>query len=226
MTQEELDAVVDEAHSLNKYCSCHCFTPASQRKAIKAGVDTIEHCVFTDDDAIDLLVKTNTPIIPTLLHRSDWAISIRKDMGTSEFTLNKMKKIQPYTEETFKRYLAAGVTMAMGTDVALEPHMGSNAKELAIYVDFGMSPMEAILTTTRNAAIAIGVGNITGTLVADKCADMIAVDGDPLQDISILSEKEKIVLVIKDGVEWVDRRSGHPLKHVVNDPSWSWKKLY
>ena len=226
MTQEELDAVVDEAHCHNKHCSCHCFTPLTQRMAMAAGVDTIEHCVFTDDEAIDMLVKTGTPIIPTLLHRCDWSIDIRRGMGTSEFTIAKMKRIQPYTEQTFKRFLAAGVTMAMGTDTQLEPYMGSNAKELEIYVNFGMKPMDAILTATRNAANAIGVGNITGTLAPGKFADMIAVAGDPLADIAILHDREKIALVMKEGRIWVDRRPGHPRMGVVNDQAWGWKKLY
>ncbi len=226
MTQEELDAVVDEAHCQNKHCSCHCFTPFTQKMAMKAGVDTIEHCVFTDDAAIEQLVKTGTPLIPTLLHRCDWSIDIRSKMGTSEFTLSKMRRIQPYTEATFKRYLAAGVTLAMGTDTQLEPYMGSNAKELEIYVNFGMKPMDAILTATRNAAKAIWVDKITGTLVPGKFADMIAVAGDPLANISILHDREKIALVMKEGRVWVDRRPGFPRRGVINDPNWGWKKLY
>lgn len=226
MTQEELDAVADEAHCMNKHCSCHCFTPTTQLMAMKAGVDTIEHCVFTNDEAIEQLVKTGTPIIPTLLHRTDWAIDIRRGMGTSEYTLEKMKRIQPYTEETFKRFLKAGVTIAMGTDTQLEPYMGSNARELEIYVNYGMKPMDAILTATRNAAKAIWVDNITGTLEPGKFADMIAVAENPLENIAALYDREKIVMVMKEGRVWVDRRSGFPRRGVVNDPEWGWKKLY
>ena len=83
MTKEELDAVVDEAHALDKHCACHCFTPTAQKMAIRAGADTIDHCVFTDDEAIDMLVSEKKFIVPTLLHRSDRAIEVRKRVGTS-----------------------------------------------------------------------------------------------------------------------------------------------
>lgn len=226
MTQEELDAIVDEAHSVHKHCACHCFTPTAQKMALKAGADTIDHCVFTDDEAIQMLVDTGKPIVPTLLHRSDRAINVRKKTGTSEFTINKMRHLQPITEETFKRYIKAGVKIAMGTDMALDPEMGANSMELEIYVKFGMSPMEAILTATKNTAEAIWINEITGTLEPGKYADIIAVDGNPLKDITVLQEKEKIAVVMKEGRIWVDRRPGMPRKGVICDPEWRWKRLY
>ena len=81
MTQEELDAIVDEAHSLDKHCACHCFTPTAQKMALKAGADTIDHCVFTDEEAIEMLVSEQKPIVPTLMHRSDRAIAVRRQVG-------------------------------------------------------------------------------------------------------------------------------------------------
>jgi imidazolonepropionase-like amidohydrolase len=224
MTQEELDAVVDEAHALDKHCACHCFTPTAQKMAIRAGADTIDHCVFTDDEAIDMLVSEKKFIVPTLLHRSDRAIEVRKRVGTSEFTLNKMKMLQPTTRETFQRFLKAGVKIAMGTDTQIDAEMGANAQELEIYVDYGMTPMEAIQTATKNAAEAIWLGKETGTLEPGKSADIIAVKGDPLSDIRILQEKEKILIVMKEGKVFVDRRPGHK-KLVIHDEAWGWKRV-
>jgi imidazolonepropionase-like amidohydrolase len=224
MTQEELDAIVDEAHALDKHCACHCFTPTAQKMAIRAGADTIDHCVFTDDEAIEMLVSEKKFIVPTLLHRSDRAIEVRKRVGTSDFTLNKMKTLQPTTKETFQRFIKAGVKIAMGTDTQIDAEMGANAHELEIYVNYGMTPMEAIQTATKNAAEAIWLGKETGTLESGKFADIIAVKGDPLSDIRILQEKEKIMIVMKEGKVFVDRRPGHR-KVVIHDEDWGWKRV-
>jgi imidazolonepropionase-like amidohydrolase len=116
----------------------------------------------------------------------------------------------------------AGVKIAMGTDMGFEPHMGSNAAELEIYVKLGMKPMEAILTTTRNAAEALGMGAKLGTIEGGKLADLIAVDGDPLHDIRVLQQKKNIKLVMKEGRIYADRRAGHA-KNVVNVKQGEWK---
>lgn len=224
MTQEELDAVVDEAHAQDKHCACHCFTPAAQKMAIRAGADTIDHCVFTDEEAIEMLVSEKKFIVPTLLHRTDGAIECRRLTGASEFTLNKMKSLQPHTRETFQRYLKAGVRIAMGTDMQLDPEAGTNAKELEIYVDYGMTPMEAIKTATKNTAEAILLGKKTGTLEPGKWADILAIDGNPLRDIRILQDREKIKMVMKDGKIFVDRRSGKR-KAIIHDEAHQWKRI-
>ena len=142
----------------------------------------------------------------------------------SEFTLNKMKMLQPHTKKTFQRYIKAGVKIAMGTDMALDPEMGANAQELEIYVDYGMTPMEAIQTATKNTAEAIWLGKETGTLEAGKYADIIAINGDPLKDIRILQDKEKIKIVMKEGQIMVDRRPGHQ-KFVIHDQEGGWQRI-
>ena len=124
--------------------------------------------MFTDDEAIEMLVSEKKFIVPTLLHRSDRALEVRRRIGTSEFTLKKMKMLQQHTKETFQRYIKAGVRIAMGTDMALDPEMGANAQELEIYVDYGMTPMEAIQTATKNTAEAIWLGKVTGNAGARK----------------------------------------------------------
>jgi imidazolonepropionase-like amidohydrolase len=220
-TQEELDAVCDEAHAQHAYCSIHCFTPESQRMAIKAGADTIEHMVFHSDEMIEAIVKSGTPVCPTLLHRTDHAIEIRKQTGTPDFTIKKMQKIQPHTFETFQAMHKAGVKIFMGTDMGPEPDMGTNALELEVYVKLGMTPMEAILTTTKNAAEAVHLDKDLGTLEAGKRADLILVDGNPAEDIAVLQPRENIKMVMKDGTIFVDRRKGHE-KGVINVDYMSW----
>ena len=223
MTQEELDAVVDEAHAFHKPCAVHCFTPAGQRMALKAGVDTIEHMVFSDDETIGMIVESGTWMTPTLAHRTDHAIEVRKEIGTSKFVTDKMKKLQPYCFDTFQKMVKAGVNIAMGTDMGFDPEMGTNASELAIYVKLGMKPMHALQTATLNAAKAIKMDKELGSLEAGKLADVVAVAGDPLADITCLQEKKNIQLVMKEGRVYADRRPGKPTKNVVNAQPGSWK---
>jgi imidazolonepropionase-like amidohydrolase len=224
MTQEEIDAIVDEAHAFHKIAAVHCFTPQAQRMALAAGADTIEHMVFTDDDAVKRIKDTGTWVTPTLAHRTDHAIEIRRRIGTPEFVLKKMKKIQPNTFETFQRMHAEGINIAMGTDMGFDPEMGLNAQELAIYVDLGMSAQDAILTATRNAAKALKLDKEIGTLEPGKLADVIAVAGDPFADIAILQDKRKIQLVVRDGEIVADRRPGRNLD-VVDRESGEWAKI-
>jgi imidazolonepropionase-like amidohydrolase len=224
MTQEELEAIVDEAHAFHKRVAVHCFTPEAQKMSLKAGADTIEHTVFTDDEALDLIASRGIPVTPTLMHRTDHAIEIRRRNGTPEFVTRKMKAIQPHAYACFQRMHRAGVTLALGTDTQLDPEMGANAGELELYVKLGMSPMEAILTGTRNAAKAIGVDAITGTLEPGKCADVIAVEGNPLADIRLLQDRERIKLVMKEGKIFVDRREGRR-KEVIHDESRNWSQI-
>ncbi len=221
MTQEELDAIVDEAHAFHKRVAVHCFTPQAQKMAVRAGADTIEHTVFTDDEALAMIRERGIPVTPTLMHRTDHAIETRRRNGTPEFVTRKMKAIQPHAYECFKRMHQAGITLAMGTDTQLDPEMGANAGELVLYVELGMSPMEAIQTATRNAAKAIGVDAITGTLEPGKLADIIAVEGNPLANIRLLTQREKIKLVMRDGKIFVDRREGRR-KEVIHDETRNW----
>jgi imidazolonepropionase-like amidohydrolase len=222
MTQEELDAVVDEAHALHKHAAVHCFTTSAQRMALRAGADTIEHMVFHDDETIELIRKAGVPVTPTLSHRTDHAIQLRREHGTADFVLRKMKYLQPFCFETFRKMYKAGVKIAMGTDMGFEPDMGSNAAELEIYVKLGMKPMDAILTTTRNAAQALKQDGDLGTIEPGKLADLIAVDGDPLTHIRCLQEKKNIKVVMKEGRIYADRRPGKS-KSVVNVKPGDWK---
>jgi imidazolonepropionase-like amidohydrolase len=222
MTQVELDAIVDEAHAFHKICAVHCFTPQAQRMAMDAGADTIEHMVFSDSETIGMMKEKGVYVTPTLSHRTDHAIQLRKEQGTSQFVLRKMKGLQQNCFDTFQAMYKAGVNIAMGTDMGFDPEMGSNAGELEIYVKLGMEPMHALQTATRNAARAIKMDKDVGTLEAGKYADIVAVDGDPLADIACLQQKKNIQIVMKGGRVYADRRPGHS-KNVVSAEPGSWK---
>ena len=222
MTQDELDAVVDEAHAFHKICAVHCFTPHAQRMALEAGADTIEHMVFSDSETIGMIKEKGVYVTPTLSHRTDHAIALRKEQGTSQFVLNKMKGIQQNCFETFQRMYKEGVNIAMGTDMGFDPEMGTNAAELGVYVKLGMSPMHALQTATINAARAIKLDKQLGSLEVGKLADVVAVAGNPLDDITCLQHKKNIQLVMKEGSIYADRRSGKS-KNVVNAEPGSWK---
>jgi len=136
-----------------------------------------------------------------------------------------MKSIQPNCFETFQVMHKAGIKVAMGTDMGYEPGMGTNAHELEIYVELGMSPMEAIMTTTRNAAEALGMDEDIGTIEPGKFADILAVDGDPLDDIRVLQERKNIQIVMKEGEVFVDRRPGHGGREVIHAEPDTWRKI-
>jgi imidazolonepropionase-like amidohydrolase len=206
LSQEELQAICDEAHNYRRLVSAHCHTPVSVRMALAAGVDTIEHCVFTDDEVPALLAASGKYCVPTLLVREKRIVETRRARGISEKILAKREWMAEQCFETFRRYHKAGVKFAMGTDTCVDPAFGESAREIGMYVDLGMAPMEAIQSATRNAAECIGLGADLGTLAPGKIADVIAVEGDPIRDIWVLAEKDKIKMVMKDGAIWIDRR--------------------
>ena len=219
MCFEEIAAIVDEAHGFNKIVACHTWTPESQKRAIKAGVDTLEHCVWADDESIELMVKHRKPLTPTLLHRTDHAIDIVRRTGADEFVLKNYKSVQADCFATFKKLIDAGVTIAMGTDLNIDPEMGSNAGEISLYVDLGMKPMDAIQAGTINAAEAIGLGEVTGSLTPGKYADILAVKGDPLKNHNVFEGRQNFLMVMKEGTIYVDRRKGHE-RHVLDDATY------
>jgi imidazolonepropionase-like amidohydrolase len=222
MTLEELVAIVDEGHAFHKPTAAHCFTAESHKMCVRAKVDTIEHMVFHDKESIAMIKDSGIPVTPTLSHRTDHAIEVRAKIGTPRNVLDKMKKIQPYTFETFKVMHQAGIKIAMGTDLGPEPEIGTNARELELYVKLGMTPMEAIQTATKNAAEAMWLAKDLGTIEQGKLADILAIDGDPSKDISVLSNKENIRMVMKEGEAWVDKMSAQQRRVVQVEPG-SWK---
>ncbi|MHB8293062.1 MAG: metal-dependent hydrolase family protein [Acidimicrobiales bacterium] len=214
LTQDELDAVVDEAHAHGLRCAAHAFTAETQKMAIRAGCDTLEHCVWSDSEAARMIVETNTILVPTLAHRTARAIELRRASGAPEHVLTKMEEVRPAALEAFRYLYQSGVRMAMGTDTSVDPEMGDNAQELGIYTSCGMSPAEAVATATGNAAAALGLEQRIGWLRPGFEADVVAVSGDLLADIHLLRDRCNILLVMKAGRVRVDRRTGQAVKEM------------
>ncbi len=143
--------------------------PQAQRMSLTAWAPTPSSIwCFSDDETTAMIKEKGTYVTPTLSHRTDHAIELRRQQGTSQFVLNKMKGLQQNCFDTFQNMYKAGVNIAMGTDMGFDPEMGTNAGELEIYVKLGMSPMDALLTCTRNAARAIKMDKQVGTLETGK----------------------------------------------------------
>jgi imidazolonepropionase-like amidohydrolase len=224
MTQEELDAIVDEAHAFRKPVAVHCFNPEGLHMCVNSGVDTIEHMVYSDAESIERVRDAGIWVIPTLLNRSDYVIEKNVQLGLPPSLIATQRSIQPDCFRTFRIMRERGVRIAMGTDIHNVPEMGCAAKELELYVAHGMSPMEAIGTATNSAAQALGLGSELGTLEAGKFADVVAVRGDPLTEITLLQDPANIALVLKEGAVYVDRLAKVP--RLVRHPEpGAWKMI-
>jgi imidazolonepropionase-like amidohydrolase len=206
-TDEELLALVDEAHAVGKRVASHSHSAESVKRAARAGVDTVEHGIYLDQEAIDLLIEHQAVLVPTLSARSERAISHRRRSGSPPDVLRKFESIRDSGFESFRNAYEAGVSIALGTDTGrgLREYFGKNAYELSQMVEAGMRPMDAILAATRNAAAAIGRDADLGTLETGKLADLLIVDGDPLAEIGLLEDQQRLRLVMIGGEIAVER---------------------
>jgi imidazolonepropionase-like amidohydrolase len=194
-TLEEMKAIVADAHRLGRKVAAHAHGAQGILWASEAGVDSVEHCSYIDDAAIAELKKNGTYLVPTL-YLSDWLTENLQKVGMPEMYAKKMRDINPIVRQNVGHAFARGVKVAFGTDAAVYPH-GLNAHEFAVYVKLGMTPAQAIQTATVNAADLLGWSDKVGSLEAGKWADLIAVDGDPLQDVTRL---QQVRFVMKGGV--------------------------
>jgi imidazolonepropionase-like amidohydrolase len=168
------------------------------KNAVRAGIHSIEHGIFLDDEAIDLMLEHKTFLVPTLLAPLA-VVEIAESTGNMpEYGVRKAKEIVEIHRDSIAKAYKAGVTISMGTDAGVMPH-GTNLRELGLMVGVGMSPMEAIVSTTKTAAHCLGWQDRVGTIEPGKFADLIITKTDPLADIRSLEKPENIVLVMKDG---------------------------
>src|SRR5229473_2118228 len=193
-TLEEMKAIVADAHRLGRKVAAHAHGAEGVRWASEAGVDSIEHGHFMDDAAIATMKKNGTYLVPTLF-LGEYMEKNLKDSGVPEFSKQKMRDVAAAAPVNVKKAFAAGVKVAFGTDAAVYPH-GLNAGEFHVYVKLGMTPLAAIQTATINAADLLGSKYLVGAMEPGKWADVIAVDGDPTKDVTIL---EHIKFVMKGG---------------------------
>ncbi|WP_229263090.1 Xaa-Pro dipeptidase [Duganella dendranthematis] len=193
-TLEELKAIIGEAHRLGRKAAAHAHGGDGIRLAVLAGIDSIEHGSYIDDEGIKLMKEHKTYLVPTL-YLGDWLIDNAEAIKLPAPLLEKAKVVLPQARINIGKAIKAGVPIAFGTDAAVYPH-GLNAREFAVLVKLGMTPAQAIRTATVNAADLLGWSDKVGSIEAGKYADLIAVDGQPLNDVRAL---EQVQWVMKGG---------------------------
>jgi imidazolonepropionase-like amidohydrolase len=198
-TLEEMKAIVADAHRLGRRVAAHAHGAQGVRWASEAGVDSIEHGHLMDDAAIATLKKNGTYLVPTLF-LGEYMDEHLAHSDVPEYSRQKMRDVSAAMKRNVGKAFAAGVKVAFGTDAAVYPH-GLNAGEFHVYVKLGMTPLAAIQTATVNAADLLGWADRVGSLEPARFADLIAVDGDPTRDVTVL---EHVKFVMKGGVVYKD----------------------
>jgi imidazolonepropionase-like amidohydrolase len=198
-TLEEMKAIVADAHRLGRKVAAHAHGAEGVRWASEAGVDSIEHGHLMDDAAIATLKKNGTYLVPTLF-LGEYMDEHLAHSDVPEYSRQKMRDVSAAMKRNVGKAFAAGVKVAFGTDAAVYPH-GLNAGEFHVYVKLGMTPLAAIQTATLNAADLLGWTDRVGSLEPGRWADMVAVDGDPTRDVTVL---EHVKFVMKGGVVYKD----------------------
>ena len=196
LTQEELNALVNQAHTQRRRAAAHSHGAEAAKRAVRAGIDSIEHGSFLDDEALRLMKEKGTFFVPTLMAiegiRERMAAGARMDPRQER----KARLAMDAIDTTVRKALAMGVRIALGTDAGVYPH-GRNPEELHLLVDRGMKPIDALKAATSVDAELFGIAERVGTLEAGKLADVIAVPGDPLMNIRLV---ERVLFVMKEGV--------------------------
>jgi imidazolonepropionase-like amidohydrolase len=201
LTQEEMNAIVSEAHNWGRKAAAHCHGDRAAKVAIAAGVDSIEHGSFLKDDTLMEMKKKHVYLVPTLFAGA-W-IGERLDTFPPAIAV-KARAAAAQAQQMFQHAVKIGVPIAMGTDAAVEPH-GLNAREFSLMTKNGMSPAQALMAGTANGADLLGLADQIGTLTVGKSADIVAVAGNPLADIHAT---EHPVFVMKEGTVYVGTGAG------------------
>ena len=197
-SQAELEAIVEEGKFRKGVkVMAHAQGAEGIKNAVRAGVHSIEHGIFLDDEAIELMLEKGTYLVPTLLAPVG-VLETAEEAGMPDTAVEKSKEVIEIHKASIAKAYQAGVKIAMGTDAGVVKH-GINLRELGLMTEIGMSPMESIVASTKTAAECLGWENKVGTIEAGKLADIIIVKGNPLEDISSLADNDTIQIVMKDG---------------------------
>jgi imidazolonepropionase-like amidohydrolase len=200
LTEAELGALVDEAHALRRRAAAHCHGATAAKRAVRAGIDSIEHGSFLDEEALDLMKRHGTALVPTLM-----ALEITdrlEKLGAPPKVVEKARQAKAAVHLTFRRAVEKGVRIAFGTDSGVTPH-GENAREFRYMVEGGMRPVDALRAATSVNAGLLAAPDV-GSLEAGKLADVVAVPGDPTRDIAAM---QKVLFVMKDGAVFRNDRA-------------------
>ncbi len=204
LTQAEMDALVTAAHELRRKTAAHAHGPEGAKRAIRAGIDSIEHGTFLDDEALRMMRERGTYLVPTL--------SVRSGIAESKFPPLVQQKADLAVrsqDAMVRRALAAGVKIALGTDAAVYPH-GNNALEFVLLNADGMTPAQALRAGTSVAANLLGLQDRIGTLETGKLADVVAVPGNPMDNIKVT---QSVLFVMKEGTIYRNDRNPAVAKH-------------
>lgn len=199
-TDDELVSIIETSNSLGRKVAAHAHAADGINAALRAGVDSIEHASYLNDESVELFNKTGAYLVPTLLA----PIHLLEEMEINDqippAIINKIEQVAPAVEESFKKALRGSVKIAFGTDSGVSKH-GDNAREFEIMTGYGMDSTEAIKSATLNAADLLGMTDKLGTLEKGKFADIIAVNDNPIDNISAL---RNVVFVMKEGIVYKD----------------------
>lgn len=203
---EEIRVAVEEAAAQGKRCMAHAQSNQGIKNAIIAGVTSIEHGIYLDDEAIAMMLERDVYLVPTLIAPQDVVDAAEANPGMlPAYAIDKARRVIEAHRNSFRMAVEAGVKIAMGTDTGVGPH-GGNARELDLMARYsGMSSMQAIVASTRVAAELLRLDEQTGTLATGKLADLLVVEGDPLADLGALAQPDKLALVVKAGAAARDR---------------------
>lgn len=205
---DEIAAIVYEARAAGKTVMAHAQATQGIKNAVLGGIHSIEHGIYLDEEVIEEMRRRGTWFVPTLVAPL-WVVRRAEQDPTSvpPYALRKARDVMGDHQASFRLAVERGVKIAMGTDTGVGPH-GTNAEELERMVEGGMTPMQAIVATTRSAAECARIAQLTGTLEVGKRADVLGVTGDPLSDIRVLQDKAKLALIIKDGKAFKNTLTG------------------
>jgi imidazolonepropionase-like amidohydrolase len=194
--QDELDAVVETAKEYQMSVAAHAHTPVGIIRSVKAGVDSIEHGTFMDDEALKIMKKNRTAYVPTMTAMKWLSENAKKENNMPAEVRAKAENMGPKIDSTVKKAYEKGLWIVFGTDAGVFPH-GINAREFEYMVGAGVPPMTAMLSATIEAAKLLRIDDHLGSIESGKLADLVAVKGDPLEDITLL---QNVNFVMKDGV--------------------------
>jgi imidazolonepropionase-like amidohydrolase len=200
---EEMKVLIEESHRLGRKVATHAHSAISIKDAVRAGVDSIEHGIFLDDEGIALLKEHNTFLVPTS-YPLFWFEEHAPQMRLPPWVMEKSAIIIPAAKKNMAKAFRAGVRVALGTDAGVYPH-GQNGGEFWSMVELGLTPTQALQSGTVNAAELMGWRDRIGAIREGMFADMVAVKGDPLSDIRLL---QHVQFVMKDGVVYKNEISG------------------
>ncbi len=198
-TREEIAVMVYEAKAQGKTCAAHAQATEGIRNAVESGVESIEHGIFLDESVIAAMKERGTFLVPTLVAPLWGERRAEQEPGSVlPESLRKAREVQSDHVESFRLAVESGVRIAMGTDTGVGPH-GTNLEELRLMVEHGMEPMGAIVAATKTASECLHMDDDIGTLELGKFADLLVVNGNPLDDIGLLEDKSNLLMILQGG---------------------------